>query len=145
MNDKKLLKKDGKKFEKGENEEEGKRKGVPLTIKVAVLLVLAVTVEPLEKSAELMRKFSEQYACRAGTYFCVYKGVTSVVIMTMGHSMTDYGQRVTGHLRPRCRLPETHADGHRRHMQTVTGDTTDNRRPSETPLSPFEDPTRDRC
>lgn len=29
---------------------------------------------------EVMRKFSEQYARRSGTYFCVDKGVTSVVI-----------------------------------------------------------------
>lgn len=29
---------------------------------------------------EIMRKFSEQYARRSGTYFCVEKGVTSVVI-----------------------------------------------------------------
>ncbi|KAJ6807143.1 ferredoxin-thioredoxin reductase catalytic chain, chloroplastic [Iris pallida] len=36
--------------------------------------------EPSEKSVELMRKFSEQYARRSGTYFCVDKGVTSVVI-----------------------------------------------------------------
>ncbi|XP_058112125.1 ferredoxin-thioredoxin reductase catalytic chain, chloroplastic isoform X2 [Magnolia sinica] len=37
-------------------------------------------VEPSEKSVEIMRKFSEQYARRSGTYFCVDKGVTSVVI-----------------------------------------------------------------
>ncbi|EPS57678.1 ferredoxin thioredoxin reductase catalytic beta chain family protein [Genlisea aurea] len=36
--------------------------------------------EPTEKSVEIMRKFSEQYARRSGTYFCVDKGVTSVVI-----------------------------------------------------------------
>lgn len=29
---------------------------------------------------EVMRKFSEQYARRSGTYFCMDKGVTSVVI-----------------------------------------------------------------
>lgn len=29
---------------------------------------------------EIMRKFSEQYARKSGTYFCVDKGVTSVVI-----------------------------------------------------------------
>lgn len=33
-----------------------------------------------DKSLELMRKFSEQYARRSGTYFCVDKGVTAVVI-----------------------------------------------------------------
>ncbi|KAG5527327.1 hypothetical protein RHGRI_028277 [Rhododendron griersonianum] len=37
-------------------------------------------VEPSEKSVEIMRKFSEQYARKSGTYFCVDKGVTSVVI-----------------------------------------------------------------
>ncbi|RRT66685.1 hypothetical protein B296_00040014, partial [Ensete ventricosum] len=37
-------------------------------------------VEPSDKSVEVMRKFSEQYARRSGTYFCVDKGVTAVVI-----------------------------------------------------------------
>ena len=37
-------------------------------------------VEPDDKSLEVMRKFSEQYARRSGTYFCVDKGVTAVVI-----------------------------------------------------------------
>jgi ferredoxin-thioredoxin reductase catalytic chain len=41
---------------------------------------VAVSVEPSEKSVEIMRKFSEQYARKSGTYFCVDKGVTSVVI-----------------------------------------------------------------
>ncbi|KAG6499321.1 hypothetical protein ZIOFF_039085 [Zingiber officinale] len=36
--------------------------------------------EPSEKSVEIMRKFSEQYAVRSETFFCVDKGVTSVVI-----------------------------------------------------------------
>lgn len=36
--------------------------------------------EPSEKSVEIMRKFSEQYAVRSETYFCADKGVTSVVI-----------------------------------------------------------------
>ena len=39
-----------------------------------------VVGEPTEKSVEIMRKFSEQYARRSGTYFCVDKSVTSVVI-----------------------------------------------------------------
>ncbi|KAF8010908.1 hypothetical protein BT93_J1520 [Corymbia citriodora subsp. variegata] len=42
--------------------------------------VVRAKVEPSEKSVEIMRKFSEQYARRSGTYFCVDKGVTSVVI-----------------------------------------------------------------
>ncbi|KAI4366641.1 hypothetical protein MLD38_022494 [Melastoma candidum] len=37
-------------------------------------------VEPSDKSVDIMRKFSEQYARRSGTFFCVDKGVTSVVI-----------------------------------------------------------------
>ncbi|CAK9162667.1 unnamed protein product [Ilex paraguariensis] len=37
-------------------------------------------MEPTDKSVEIMRKFSEQYARKSGTYFCVDKGVTSVVI-----------------------------------------------------------------
>lgn len=39
-----------------------------------------VAAEPTDKSVEIMRKFSEQYARKSGTYFCVDKGVTSVVI-----------------------------------------------------------------
>ncbi|XP_058186892.1 ferredoxin-thioredoxin reductase catalytic chain, chloroplastic [Rhododendron vialii] len=42
--------------------------------------VILANVEPSEKSVEIMRKFSEQYARKSGTYFCVDKGVTSVVI-----------------------------------------------------------------
>ncbi|KAH0858563.1 hypothetical protein HID58_086824 [Brassica napus] len=33
-----------------------------------------------EKSVEIMKKFSEQYARFSGTYLCVDKGVTSVVV-----------------------------------------------------------------
>lgn len=36
--------------------------------------------EPSEKSLEVMRKFSEQYARRSETFFCVDKGVTAVVV-----------------------------------------------------------------
>ncbi len=36
--------------------------------------------EPSEKSLEVMRKFSEQYARRSDTFFCVDKGVTAVVV-----------------------------------------------------------------
>ncbi|KAM7278365.1 hypothetical protein ACFE04_005499 [Oxalis oulophora] len=42
--------------------------------------VVRSKVEPTDKSVEIMRKFSEQYARKSGTYFCVDKGVTSVVI-----------------------------------------------------------------
>lgn len=45
-----------------------------------ILIFTLFAVEPSEKSVEIMRKFSEQYARRSGTYFCVDKGVTSVVI-----------------------------------------------------------------
>lgn len=37
-------------------------------------------MEPSDKSVEIMRKFSEQYARKSGTYFCMDKGVTAVVI-----------------------------------------------------------------
>jgi len=33
-----------------------------------------------DKSVEIMRKFSEQYARRSNTYFCADKTVTAVVI-----------------------------------------------------------------
>jgi len=46
-------------------------------------LLLVFAAEPSEKSVEIMRKFSEQYARRSGTYFCVDKGVTSVVIKVL--------------------------------------------------------------
>lgn len=36
--------------------------------------------EPSEKSLEVMRKFSEQYARKSDTFFCVDKGVTAVVV-----------------------------------------------------------------
>ncbi|MCI11367.1 ferredoxin-thioredoxin reductase catalytic chain chloroplastic-like, partial [Trifolium medium] len=42
--------------------------------------VLVLSVEPSDKSIEIMRKFSEQYARKSGTYFCSDKGVTAVVI-----------------------------------------------------------------
>ncbi|MBA0683384.1 hypothetical protein Goari_025048 [Gossypium aridum] len=45
--------------------------------------VIRAKVEPSEKSVEIMRKFSEQYARRSGTYFCMDKGVTSVVIKVL--------------------------------------------------------------
>lgn len=43
-------------------------------------LLWMVAAEPTEKNLDVMRKFSEQYARRSGTYFCVDKGVTAVVI-----------------------------------------------------------------
>nr|BAD18925.1 ferredoxin [Codonopsis lanceolata] len=44
------------------------------------LMIVQAKAEPTQKSVEIMRKFSEQYARKSGTYFCVDKGVTSVVI-----------------------------------------------------------------
>ncbi|KAL5152884.1 Ferredoxin-thioredoxin reductase catalytic chain, chloroplastic [Glycine soja] len=46
--------------------------------------VVRAQAEPSDKSVEIMRKFSEQYARKSGTYFCVDKGVTSVVIKRNG-------------------------------------------------------------
>ncbi|URE42079.1 hypothetical protein MUK42_03221 [Musa troglodytarum] len=50
-------------------------------------LMIRAEVEPSDKSVEVMRKFSEQYARRSGTYFCVDKGVTAVVIKCMPHDL----------------------------------------------------------
>ncbi|KAL6776293.1 FTRC3 [Auxenochlorella protothecoides x Auxenochlorella symbiontica] len=43
------------------------------------------------KNLEAMRKFSEQYARRTGTYFCSDKSVTAVVIKGLAEHKTDYG------------------------------------------------------
>lgn len=55
--------------------------------------MLVLSVEPSDKSIEIMRKFSEQYARKSGTYFCVDKGVTSVVIKV--HSLFFTLWRIT--------------------------------------------------
>ncbi|CAA6670051.1 unnamed protein product [Spirodela intermedia] len=55
------------------------------------LLVVRATVEPSEKSVEVMRKFSEQYARRSGTYFCADKGVTAVVIKGLADHKNSVG------------------------------------------------------
>eukprot|EP00249_Psilotum_nudum_P006893 c20142_g1_i1 orf=114-557(+) len=47
--------------------------------------------EPSQKAIELMRKFSEQYARRSGTYFCMDKGVTSVVIKGLAEHKDTLG------------------------------------------------------
>ncbi|KAL2635320.1 hypothetical protein R1flu_006799 [Riccia fluitans] len=47
--------------------------------------------EPTEKSIDIMRKFSEQYARRSGTYFCCDKGVTSVVIKGLAEHKDTLG------------------------------------------------------
>ncbi|MGK7889525.1 MAG: ferredoxin thioredoxin reductase catalytic beta subunit [Leptolyngbyaceae cyanobacterium] len=43
------------------------------------------------KSLEAMRKFSETYAKRTGTYFCVDPGVTAVVIEGLAKHKDDLG------------------------------------------------------
>ncbi|KAL3378803.1 hypothetical protein AABB24_004631 [Solanum stoloniferum] len=48
-------------------------------------------MEPSEKSVEIMRKFSEQYARRSETYFCMDKGVTSVVIKGLAEHKDTLG------------------------------------------------------
>ncbi|KAL6960660.1 ferredoxin:thioredoxin reductase [Sarracenia purpurea var. burkii] len=53
--------------------------------------VILAKVEPSEKSVEIMRKFSEQYARKSGTYFCVDKGVTSVVIKGLAEHKDSLG------------------------------------------------------
>ncbi|KAL3833207.1 hypothetical protein ACJIZ3_007943 [Penstemon smallii] len=53
--------------------------------------LIVAKVEPTEKSVEVMRKFSEQYARRSGTYFCVDKGVTSVVIKGLAEHKDTLG------------------------------------------------------
>ncbi|WIA22030.1 hypothetical protein OEZ86_008462 [Tetradesmus obliquus] len=42
-------------------------------------------------SLEVMRKFSEQYAKRSGTYFCVDKSVTAVVIQGLAEHKDQLG------------------------------------------------------
>lgn len=41
--------------------------------------------EPTDKSLEIMRKFSEQYASRTDTFFCSDLSVTAVVIKVSLH------------------------------------------------------------
>lgn len=53
--------------------------------------VIRAQTEPSDKSIEIMRKFSEQYARRSGTYFCVDKGVTSVVIKGLADHKDSLG------------------------------------------------------
>jgi ferredoxin-thioredoxin reductase catalytic chain len=44
-----------------------------------------------DKNLEAMRKFSETYAKRTGTYFCVDLGTTAVVIEGLAKHKDDYG------------------------------------------------------
>jgi ferredoxin-thioredoxin reductase catalytic chain len=47
--------------------------------------------EATSKSLEIMRKFSEQYAKRSGTYFCMDKSVTAVVIKGLAEHKDELG------------------------------------------------------
>lgn len=47
--------------------------------------------ETTSKSLEIMRKFSEQYAKRSGTYFCMDKSVTAVVIKGLAEHKDELG------------------------------------------------------
>nr|GMC99423.1 ferredoxin-thioredoxin reductase catalytic chain, chloroplastic [Ipomoea batatas] len=53
--------------------------------------VVFASAEPSEKSVEIMRKFSEQYARKSGTYFCMDKGVTAVVIKGLAEHRDTLG------------------------------------------------------
>ncbi|CAN6448422.1 unnamed protein product [Victoria cruziana] len=52
---------------------------------------IRASVEPSDKSIEIMRKFSEQYARRSGTYFCSDKTVTAVVIKGLADHKDSLG------------------------------------------------------
>jgi ferredoxin-thioredoxin reductase catalytic chain len=47
--------------------------------------------EPSAKNLEMMRKFSEQYAKNSGTFFCVDKSVTAVVIQGLAAHKDELG------------------------------------------------------
>lgn len=51
----------------------------------------AQTTQASDKSLEAMRHFSETYAKRTGTYFCVDPGVTAVVIEGLAKHKDDLG------------------------------------------------------
>ncbi|KAK9052428.1 hypothetical protein SSX86_029057 [Deinandra increscens subsp. villosa] len=55
------------------------------------LVTVKASAEPSDKSVEIMRKFSEQYARKSGTYFCVDKSVTSVVIKGLADHKDSLG------------------------------------------------------
>ena len=50
-----------------------------------------VSADSLAKNLEVMRKFSEQYAKRSGTYFCMDKSVTAVVIQGLAEHKETLG------------------------------------------------------
>lgn len=52
---------------------------------------LEKTQQATDKSLEAMRKFSQSYAKRTGTYFCTDLGTTAVVIEGLAKHKDDYG------------------------------------------------------
>lgn len=56
-----------------------------------VLVSASTEQETTSKSLEIMRKFSEQYAKRSGTYFCMDKSVTAVVIKGLAEHKDELG------------------------------------------------------
>ncbi|MCO5579823.1 hypothetical protein L7F22_033685 [Adiantum nelumboides] len=61
-----------------------------LTTFVLKTLIFELQGDP-DKSLEVMRKFSEQYARRSDTYFCMDKGVTAVVIKGLAEHKDTLG------------------------------------------------------
>ena len=58
---------------------------------VLVMNTETPTTQASDKSLEAMRHFSETYAKRTGTYFCVDPGVTAVVIEGLAKHKDDLG------------------------------------------------------
>ncbi|KAG2483818.1 hypothetical protein HYH03_017341 [Edaphochlamys debaryana] len=56
-----------------------------------VLVRATAEAETVSKNLEIMRRFSEQYAKRSGTYFCVDKSVTAVVIQGLAEHKDTLG------------------------------------------------------
>jgi len=65
--------------------------GAPRGRRATHVVRAEVEVEKKSQSLEIMRRFSEQYAKRSGTYFCVDKGVTSVVIKGLADHKDELG------------------------------------------------------
>ncbi|ESR44251.1 hypothetical protein WN944_005414 [Citrus x changshan-huyou] len=63
----------------------------PIIARSRPVTQIRAQVEPSEKSVEIMRKFSEQYARRSDTFFCVDKSVTSVVIKGLADHKDSLG------------------------------------------------------
>ena len=52
---------------------------------------IVIVIAASEKNLEVMRKFSEQYARGSGTYFCMDKSVTAVVIQGLAEHKDTLG------------------------------------------------------